>query len=237
MWQQSFSERWKNRETGGKDDNPDIPDVRMLCGNMVTDNEMTRPGGHELHERPIEEGLLKKHTAEAKAATAELIEKSGVKAGQILVIGCSTSEILGSKIGTDSQPAVAKAVFEAIWETAKANGLYLAAQCCEHLNRAIIIEQAAVPGADIVNVVPQPKAGGSFATQAYAHFTEPVAVEEIRADAGLDIGFTMIGMHLKKVAGPLRLTHDRIGEATVLAARTRPKFIGGERAVYDREKL
>ena len=174
---------------------------------------------------------------QAGLAAAEIIGKANLKSGSLLVVGCSTSEILGSKIGTDSQPAVAKAVFEAIWETAKANGLYLAAQCCEHLNRAIIIEQAAVPGADIVNVVPQPKAGGSFATQAYQHFKEPVAVEEIRADAGLDIGFTMIGMHLKKVAVPLRLTNNRIGEATVLAARTRPKFIGGERAVYDREKL
>ena len=115
--------------------------------------------------------------------------------------------------------------------------MYLAAQCCEHLNRAIIIEREAVPGADIVNVVPQPKAGGSFATQAYAHFTNPVAVEEIRADAGLDIGFTLIGMHLKKVAVPLRLTNNKIGEATVLAARTRPKFIGGARAVYDQEML
>ena len=181
--------------------------------------------------------LLRMICAQAKAAMEELIEKSGVKAGAIVVIGCSTSEILGAKIGSDSQPEVAKTVFEALWETAKAAGLYLAAQCCEHLNRAIIIEREAVPGADIVNVVPQPKAGGSFATQAYAHFTNPVAVEEIRADAGLDIGFTLIGMHLKKVAVPLRLTNNKIGEATVLAARTRPKFIGGARAVYDQEML
>ena len=190
-----------------------------------------------LHERPLADDQRAELSAQAKAAMEELIEKSGVKAGAIVVIGCSTSEILGAKIGSDSQPEVAKTVFEALWETAKAAGLYLAAQCCEHLNRAIIIEREAVPGADIVNVVPQPKAGGSFATQAYAHFTNPVAVEEIRADAGLDIGFTLIGMHLKKVAVPLRLTNNRIGEATVLAARTRPKFIGGARAVYDQEML
>ncbi len=204
---------------------------------MVKENEMTRPDAHVLHERPLADDLRAELFAQAKAAMEELIEKSGVKAGAIVVIGCSTSEILGAKIGSDSQPEVAKTVFEALWETAKAAGLYLAAQCCEHLNRAIIIEREAVPGADIVNVVPQPKAGGSFATQAYAHFTNPVAVEEIRADAGLDIGFTLIGMHLKKVAVPLRLTNNKIGEATVLAARTRPKFIGGARAVYDQEML
>ncbi|MCR5376962.1 MAG: TIGR01440 family protein [Lachnospiraceae bacterium] len=198
---------------------------------------MTRPDAHVLHERPLADDLRAELSAQAKAAMEELIEKSGVKAGAIVVIGCSTSEILGAKIGSDSQPEVAKTVFEALWETAKAAGLYLAAQCCEHLNRAIIIEREAVPGADIVNVVPQPKAGGSFATQAYAHFTNPVAVEEIRADAGLDIGFTLIGMHLKKVAVPLRLTNNKIGEATVLAARTRPKFIGGVRAMYDQEML
>ena len=204
---------------------------------MVKENEMTRPDAHVLHERPLADDLRSELSAQAKAAMEELIEKSGVKAGAIVVIGCSTSEILGAKIGSDSQPEVAKTVFEALWETAKAAGLYLAAQCCEHLNRAIIIEREAVPGADIVNVVPQPKAGGSFATQAYAHFTNPVAVEEIRADAGIDIGFTLIGMHLKKVAVPLRLTNNKIGEATVLAARTRPKFIGGARAVYDQEML
>ena len=204
---------------------------------MVKENEMTRPDAHVLHERPLADDLRAELSAQAKAAMEELIEKSGVKAGAVVVIGCSTSEILGAKIGSDSQPEVAKTVFEALWETAKAAGLYLAAQCCEHLNRAIIIEREAVPGADIVNVVPQPKAGGSFATQAYAHFTNPVAVEESRADAGLDIGFTLIGMHLKKVAVPLRLTNNKIGEATVLAARTRPKFIGGARAVYDQEML
>ena len=174
---------------------------------------------------------------QVREAFSILMNAAKPEPGSLLVLGCSTSEIVGSKIGTDSQPEVAKVVFEAIWEVAKAHGVFLAAQCCEHLNRAIIIERAAVPGADIVNVVPQPKAGGSFATQAYAHFTNPVAVEEIRADAGLDIGFTLIGMHLKKVAVPLRLTNNKIGEATVLAARTRPKFIGGARAVYDQEML
>lgn len=170
---------------------------------------------------------------QAYAAAEEIIRIAGLKKGQILVVGCSTSEILGSRIGTDSSPETAKEVFEGIYEAAKKYGIYIAAQCCEHLNRAIITEREAAGNADIVNVVPFPKAGGSFATAAYAAFSEPVALEEIRADAGLDIGYTMIGMHLKRVAVPVRLENNRIGEAVVLAARVRPKFIGGERAHYD----
>ena len=154
----------------------------------------------------------------------ELGEKADLKAGAIVVIGCSTSEIIGSKIGTNSSPDVAGVVFEAI-------------QCCEHLNRAIVVERETVPTAEIVNVVPRPKAGGSMATQAYQHFEDPVVVEEIKADAGIDIGFTLIGMHLKKVAVPVRLDNHKIGEATVLAARTRPKFIGGIRAEYNQDLM
>ena len=174
---------------------------------------------------------------QTKAAMEELIEKAKVLPGQIVVVGCSTSEVLGAKIGTNSSPDTAGQIFAALSDCAKAHGFYLAIQCCEHLNRAIITERAAVPGAEIVNVVPQPKAGGSLATAAYAGFAEPVAVEEIRADAGLDIGYTLIGMHLKKVAVPVRLENNRIGEALLNAARTRPKFIGGIRARYDEEML
>ena len=174
---------------------------------------------------------------QAAQAARELIEKAKLRKGQLVVVGCSTSEICGSRIGSDSRPEVASAVFGAIHQELRARGIYLAAQCCEHLNRAIIIERAAVPGADIVNVVPQPKAGGSFATAAYHAFSDPVAVESIRADAGLDIGGTLIGMHLKQVAVPLRLGMDHIGSAILLAARTRPKFIGGVRAVYDETML
>ena len=169
---------------------------------------------------------------QTQAVTEELIEKAALKAGQILVVGCSTSEVLGSKIGTNSNPDTAKDIFQALHDTAKKYGIYLAIQCCEHLNRAIITERSAVPFGEIVNVVPQPKAGGSLATQAYAGLEDPVAVEEIKAEAGIDIGFTLIGLHLKKVAVPVRLEHNRIGEAMIVAARTRPKFIGGERAIY-----
>ena len=174
---------------------------------------------------------------ETKAVIEELVEKANLAPGKIVVVGCSTSEVIGSKIGTNSSPETAKYIFDALYECTKRHGLYLAVQCCEHLNRAIIVERAAVPFAEVVNVVPQPKAGGSLATQAYAGFSDPVAVEEIKADAGIDIGFTLIGMHLKKVAVPVRLENKMIGEAMIVAARTRPKFIGGVRAVYDEEKL
>ncbi len=163
----------------------------------------------------------------------EIIQNAKLKKGDILVVGCSTSEVIGSKIGTNSSPDTATELFEGIKKAADEGGIYIAAQCCEHLNRAIIIEADAVPFYEKVNVVPQPKAGGSFATAAYKAFKNPVALEEIKADAGLDIGFTMIGMHLKKVAVPVRLTNNKIGEATVLAARTRAKYIGGERAIYN----
>ncbi|MBQ4527006.1 MAG: TIGR01440 family protein [Clostridia bacterium] len=171
---------------------------------------------------------------QAKKAAEEIIEAAFLKKGDILVIGCSTSEVLGDKLGTNSSPDTAKILFESIYEVVSEKGIYLAAQCCEHLNRAIIIEREAVPFAEQVNVVPQPKAGGSFATQAYEHFKNPIAIEEIKADAGIDIGQTLIGMHLKKVAVPVRLSIKSIGEAPVTAARTRPKFIGGERAFYDK---
>lgn len=176
---------------------------------------------------------LEQYAAEAAAAMEELVETAKLRPGQIVVVGCSTSEVTGHKIGSFSAPEIGQALFEGIQSVLKARGIYLAAQCCEHLNRAIITEAAAVPGADIVNVVPQPKAGGSFATAAYHGFEHPVVLEHIRADAGLDIGCTLIGMHLKEVAVPVRLAHNHIGEALVLSARVRPKFIGGQRAVYD----
>lgn len=172
---------------------------------------------------------------QAYAVACELCEKAKLRKEQILVVGCSSSEVCGDKIGSNSNLEVAESVFAGIYQAVQERGIYLAAQCCEHLNRAIIIEQDALPNADIVNVVPQPKAGGSFATTAYKTFQHPIAVEEIRADAGIDIGDTFIGMHLKKVAVPVRLTHHEIGQAHITAARVRPKFIGGERAHYNEE--
>lgn len=178
---------------------------------------------------------MEKYIIAATDAVKELVSVAGLKKGDIVVVGCSTSEIIGSKIGTDSVPEVADAVCNAIKQVLDSYGIYLAAQCCEHLNRAIIIEGelAEKKGLEVVNVVPQPKAGGSFATAAYKLFQNPVSVEHIRADAGLDIGQTLIGMHLKEVAVPVRLGTKQIGEAVLAAARVRPKFIGGCRAVYD----
>lgn len=174
---------------------------------------------------------------QAKKTAYEICEVAKLKRGQILVVGCSTSEVCGDKIGTNSNLEVAEALFEGIYEVCNELGIYVAAQCCEHLNRAIIVERAAVPFSEIVNVVPQPKAGGSFGTTAYKRFEDPVAVEEIKADAGIDIGGTLIGMHIRKVAVPVRLENNHIGEAYVAAARSRAKFIGGERAHYNEDLM
>ena len=178
---------------------------------------------------------MKDITLQAKTAVEELIEKANLKAGDLLIVGCSSSEIVGSEIGHGSSLEAAEAVFEGIYPMLREKGIYLAAQCCEHLNRAIILEReyAVSHGIEIVNVVPQPKAGGSFATTCYKNFIAPVAAEYVKADAGMDIGLTLIGMHLKAVAVPVRLSIDKIGCANVVFARTRPKCIGGIRAVYD----
>ncbi len=175
----------------------------------------------------------------AYQAASELLTTAKVMPGGLLVVGCSTSEVLGDRIGTRSAPDAAKEIFAGIEQAAKERGVYLAAQCCEHLNRALIIEREAAEkyGLDEVNVVPAPKAGGSFATAAYAAFAHPAAVEHVRADCGMDIGDTLIGMHLKEVAVPVRLSVDAIGKAHLTCARTRLKFIGGERAHYDAEKM
>ncbi len=180
-----------------------------------------------------DETFLSQIANEVREAAEELVAAAHLTAGQTVVVGCSSSEVMGDNLGSHSAPRVGKAVFDALMAVFSPRGIYLAAQCCEHLNRALIIEKDAVPMTDIVNVVPVPKAGGSFATAAYHGFSSPVAVEHIRADAGLDIGGTLIGMHLKEVAVPVRLGRCHIGEALLLAARVRPKFIGGERAEYD----
>lgn len=172
---------------------------------------------------------------QAAQATEELLAAANLHPGDLFVVGCSTSEAAGHKIGTTSNVDLAAALFEGIYPLLQEKGIYLCAQCCEHLNRAVILEAeaAAKYGYEPVNVVPQPKAGGSFATTAWGQLGHPVAVEGVKAHAGLDIGGTLIGMQLKAVAVPVRLSLSRIGEANLLCARTRPKFIGGVRAVYD----
>lgn len=185
----------------------------------------------------FDEPELNKIRQQAADAARELCEIAHLKEGNIFIVGCSSSEVIGEHIGSFSSPEIADAIFTGIHSVLLPQKIYLAAQCCEHLNRAIIIERSAVPQAETVNVVPQPKAGGSFATTAYKRFMDPVALEYIKADAGLDIGGTLIGMHLKNVAVPVRLETKNVGNAILLAARTRPKFIGGIRAAYDQEML
>lgn len=172
--------------------------------------------------------------SQSERVAGELLEVAGLKKGDLLVVGCSSSEIVGSHIGKNSSMEAAEAVLSGLWPVLQAHGIELAVQCCEHLNRALILEEetARRRGYEVVNVRPQPKAGGSFATAVWNTFRAPVAVEHIRAEAGIDIGGTLIGMHLKEVAVPVRLSIGQIGQAHILCARTRPKFIGGERAAY-----
>lgn len=182
-----------------------------------------------------DEKMLENITIQAQTAIRELLEKSNWRRGDLIVVGCSSSEIIGEHIGKGSTPEAAKAVLDGILPVIRENGLYLAAQCCEHLNRALIIEREAADtyGYEPVCVVPKPKAGGSFAAAVWAEFSEPVAVERVKAVAGLDIGSTLIGMHLKQVAVPVRLSIKSIGSAYLTAAYTRPKLIGGARACYE----
>ncbi len=183
--------------------------------------------------------MMENLRSQTEAALRELLEAARLREGDVLVVGCSSSEAAGQKIGTASSLEIAEAILEGFLPLLEERGILLAAQCCEHLNRALILERAAAVrlGLPQVNVLPQPKAGGSFATAAYRRFRDPAAVESIQAQAGMDIGNTLIGMHLAPVAVPVRLSIRRIGEAPLVCARTRPKFIGGERAVYDSRLL
>ena len=164
----------------------------------------------------------------------ELLDQAKLKPGQLLVIGCSSSEMVGQRIGKGSSMEAAEAAFAGIYPVLQQKGIQLAVQCCEHLNRSLIVERevAEARGFEIVNFIPQPHAGGSFAVTAWKNFRDPVAVETVVADAGLDIGGTLIGMHLRRVAVPVRVSLKQIGEANILCARTRPKYVGGSRAVY-----
>ena len=182
---------------------------------------------------------LSELTAQARKATEELLEAAHLETGDVFVVGCSSSEIRGGRIGHDSSMEVAAAVLAGVLPPLQEQGVYLAAQCCEHLNRAIVIERTAARanGYQIVAAIPQPHAGGSWATNCWRTFNDPVLVEEVKAAAGMDIGGTLIGMHLRRVAVPVRLSMDHIGQAILLCARTRPPFIGGSRAVYSQEEV
>lgn len=173
-------------------------------------------------------------TKQAHTVVTELLEQAKLKPGALLVIGCSSSEMVGQRIGKGSSMEAAQAAFKGIYPVLQEHGIHLAVQCCEHLNRSLIMERsvAEARGYEIVNVMPQPHAGGSFAVTAWNTFQDPVAVETIVADAGIDIGSTLIGMHLRRVAVPVRTSVKYIGEAVVVCARTRAKYVGGPRAIY-----
>lgn len=173
-------------------------------------------------------------TQQARTVVTELLEQAKLKPGSLLVIGCSSSEMVGQRIGKGSSMEAAQAAFKGIYPILQEQGIHLAVQCCEHLNRSLILERevAEARGYEIVNVMPQPHAGGSFAVTAWNTFRDPVAVETIVADAGIDIGSTLIGMHLRRVAVPVRTSVKYIGEAVVVCARTRAKYVGGPRAIY-----
>ena len=192
-------------------------------------------GMYEMTDKNEFNAIVCEIKKETETILSELLDAAKLKKGDILVVGCSSSEILGEHIGKCSSPEAAKAVLDAILPTLKEKGIWLAAQCCEHLNRAIIVERECAEkyGYEVVNVKPQPKAGGSFASAVYESLENPVALENVKAAAGIDIGGTLIGMHLKAVAVPVRTSVRMIGKANVICARTRPKYIGGPRAVYE----
>ena len=186
----------------------------------------------------MEQNMYETIAQDAATALRELITAADLKAGQLLVVGCSSSEMVGERIGKHSSMEAALALRDAILPILSEHGILLAVQCCEHLNRALIMERATAEkyGYDPVWVKPQPKAGGSFATAVWEAMSDPVAVEAIRAHAGMDIGATLIGMHLRRVAVPVRLSVSKIGEASLVCARTRPAYIGGPRAQYQTEE-
>lgn len=165
----------------------------------------------------------------------QFMEKCPLVSQKTILFGCSTSEVLGKDLGTASNDLIAKNVFESLAKNVLPTKVNIAVQCCEHINRSLVVERflAEKQNIPIVNVIPQPNAGGAFAAYAYHYFKDPVVVENIKADYGIDIGLVMIGMHLKDVVVPVRLLQRKIGEAIVVCARTRPKFIGGSRSAYN----
>lgn len=185
--------------------------------------------------RRIVDSMTEKIEQQAYDALSELADKAGIAPGSLIVVGCSSSEVRGETVGTASSPEIGQAVFRGVWKACQERGLDLAAQCCEHLNRALVVRRgvALERGYEQVNAVPIPTAGGSFGAAAYADMPDAIVVEHIQAEAGIDIGSTLIGMHLRAVVSPVRLRANRVGQASVIAARTRPKYVGGARAVYD----
>lgn len=185
---------------------------------------------------------LKEIEAQSYQAVSEICAAAHLHGGNLFVVGCSSSEVQGDKIGTATNTEIASALYRGISRALGEYGVSMAAQCCEHLNRALVVERPIMEKYDLeqVNAIPQPNhAGGAFATIAYQEFADPVVVENLnqRADAGIDIGGTLIGMHIHPVVVPLRISLNKIGEANIICARRRPKYVGGQRAVYDKSLM
>ncbi|WP_144551655.1 TIGR01440 family protein [Bacillus sp. X1(2014)] len=181
--------------------------------------------------------MIQESDKELEAILTEFKEQADLRPGQLIVVGCSTSEVIGERIGTSGTVEVAEMIFLGLKKLQADTGIDLAFQCCEHLNRALVVERVVAEAKrfDEVSVVPVRKAGGAMATYAFGALEDAVVVEFVKADAGIDIGNTLIGMHLKHVAVPVRVTQKKIGQAHVTLAKVRPKLIGGARAVYERE--
>lgn len=180
---------------------------------------------------------LKEIAGQVQDSLNDLFAKDMTRPGDLFVVGCSTSEVAGFCIGTQSSAEIAAAILDVVLPEIQSRGLHLAVQCCEHLNRALVVERAAMERYDLTQVWVKPwlHAGGAFAVEAFARLKDPVMVEDIkgRATSGIDIGGTFIGMHLRPVAVPVHTTHRRVGSAVITMARCRPKYIGGPRAQYD----
>lgn len=172
---------------------------------------------------------------QAKNVFDEVFNLADLKPGAVFAVGCSTSAIIGQKIGSAGSTDIAQLIYPIIMAEAAKYGVHVVFQCCEHLNRAVVVDRnvALAQHLEIVSVVPKPKAGGALASLAYQRAENPVVVEFAKADAGIDIGGVLIGMHIRHVAVPLKPENNYIGEARIIAAKSRPKLIGGERAQYN----
>ncbi|MGM0212797.1 TIGR01440 family protein [Enterococcus sp. AZ109] len=164
----------------------------------------------------------------------DILAEAELKPGNVFVLGCTTSEIVGGMIGKNSSKEVGEWVIETLKELLDPKDIYLAVQGCEHINRALVVERELAEKKDweVVNVKPVLHAGGSCSVAAFEQFTDPVEVEHIIAQAGVDIGDTSIGMHVKHVQVPVRPSIKELGGAHVTALRSRAKYIGGPRANY-----
>ena len=172
---------------------------------------------------------------QAHDAMEELLERAKLPKGALVVVGCASSEIMGSNIGKGSTPDAAEAVYSTVAPLLSERGLYLAAQCCEHLNRCVVMEKETLRdyGCTQVKAIPQPKAGGSVPAAAWKMLREPALALAVQADAAIDVGDTLVGMHIRPVAVPLRGAYRRLGEANLVQAYSRLPYIGGARAVYE----